>query len=39
MAQSMTDSSERGLQSARVANASLEAARKGAAAVQNSSRA
>jgi len=38
MAQSMTDSSERALQSARVARRSLESARKGADAVQNSIR-
>ncbi len=38
MAQSMTDSSERALQSAQVARRSLEAARKGAGAVENTIR-
>ncbi|ENO89408.1 methyl-accepting chemotaxis protein [Thauera linaloolentis] len=38
MAQSMTDSSERALQSAQVARRSLEAARKGADAVENTIR-
>lgn len=38
MAQSMTDSSERALQSALVARRSLEAARKGAGAVENTIR-
>ena len=38
MAQSMTESSERALQSARVARSSLDAARKGADAVENTIR-
>ncbi len=38
MAQSMTDSSERALQSAQVARRSLDAARKGAGAVENTIR-